>query len=109
MLLGQVKDTFNSYQTFYQRFLGCGPLQWVFLAELLPPEYKVLSAVITSITTLAVFIITKMYPFMLQLVGPHGTYWLFGAIAMASNFFLHFLVPETKGKSFLEMQQFFKT
>ena len=80
----------------------------MFLAELLPPEYKVLSGVITSLASLAIFIVTKMFPSLLHLMGPHGTYWLFGAIAMASNLFYYFLVPETKGKSFMEMQQHFK-
>ena len=80
----------------------------MFLAELLPPEYKVLSGVITSQASLAIFIVTKMFPSLLHLMGPHGTYWLFAAIAMSSNFFFYFLVPETKGRSFLEMQQYFK-
>ena len=92
----------------YSLFSGVGPLQWVFLAELLPPEYKVLSGVITSLASLAIFIVTKMFPSLLHLMGPHGTYWLFGAIAMASNLFYYFLVPETKGKSSMEMQQYFK-
>ena len=48
-----------------------------------------------------------MFPTLLHLLGSEGTYWLFGSIAMASNIFYYFFMPETKGKSFLEMQQYF--
>ena len=92
----------------YDFVAGASPLQFVFLAELLPPEYNVLSGVITSLAYVTMFITTKLFPTLLHLMGPHGTYWLFAAIAMSSNFFFYFLVPETKGKSFLEMQQHFK-
>lgn len=96
--------------TIYMFSFGAGasPLQFVFLAELLPPEYNVLSGVITSLAYVTMFITTKIFPTLLHLMGPHGTYWLFAAIAMSSNFFFYFLVPETKGKSFLEMQQHFR-
>ena len=50
--------------TFYMFCFGAGagPLQWVFLGELLPREYKVLSGVITCLATSAVFIVTKVFP-----------------------------------------------
>ena len=42
---------------------------------------------------------------MLQaLLGQHGTYWMLGSIALSSNVFFYFFVPETKGKSFVEIQ-----
>ena len=45
---------------------------------------------------------------MLQiLLGQHGTYWLLGSIALCSNVFFYFFVPETKGKSYVEIQQKF--
>jgi len=86
---------------------GAGPLQWVLLAELLPPEYKVLSGLIGSCATGVVFIVTKAFPTMLIHLTPHGTYWLFASVALSSNFFYIFLVPESKGKTPLEMQKMF--
>ena len=88
---------------------GVGPIQWVFLGELLPPEYKVLSGIITSLAALAIFAITKVFPTLLQLLGAAATYWMFGSIAVVSNVFFYFFIPETKGKSLLEIQQSFSS
>ena len=60
-----------------------------------------------SIGTLAIFTITKIFPMLQILLGQHGTYWLLGSIALSSNMFFYFFVPETKGKSFVEIQQHF--
>ena len=86
---------------------GPGPLQWVFLGELLPREYKVLSGIITCLATLAVFIITKTFPTLLATLSPHGTYWLFAAVCLTTNLFYYFLMPETRGKSAGEIKQIF--
>ena len=41
-------------------------------------------------------------------MGQAGTYWLLGSIALSSNVFFYFFVPETKGKTFVEIQQCFR-
>ena len=87
---------------------GVGPLQWVFMGELLPPEYKVLSGIINCLSTIAIFMVTKMFPTLQLWLSPHGTYWLFAAIALTSNVHYYFFVPETKNKSLLEIQTIFK-
>ena len=87
--------------------VGTSPLLWVFVGELIPPEYKVLSGFITFMATSFLFTVAKMFPLLLQLLSPHGTYWLFSGVAMSANMFYYFCVPETKGKSLLEIQQGF--
>ena len=77
---------------------GAGPLQWVFLGELLPPDYKVttikilvemgsfkhvswrrlqvLSGIMVSLATLATFVVTKAFPSILSSsIGAPGAYW----------------------------------
>ena len=61
-----------------------------------------------GIRTLAIFIITKIFPLLQDSLGQHGSYWLLGSIALSSNMFFYFCVPETKGKSFVEIQQKFR-
>ena len=60
-----------------------------------------------SIADLSVFIITKIFPMLQRRLGQHGTYWLLGSVALCSNAFFYFFVPETKGKSFVEIQLLF--
>ena len=85
---------------------GAGALMWVFMGELLPPEYKVLSGVIMCVFTLEMFLVTKIFPTLLALL-PYGTYWLFAAITLASNIFYATLMPETSGLSMLEIKKLF--
>ena len=87
--------------------LGIGALLGVFTGELLPGEYKVLSGVISTLLYLAMFIVVKIFPTLLASLSPHGTYWLFGSICLASNIFYYFFMPETKGKTALEIKQLF--
>ena len=91
---------------------GAGPLSWVFLGELLPREYKVLSGVTVSLACVVIFIrdavkveksqveifqpfylsilttslSTKTFPFLLTSLSLHGTYWLFAAICLRKGF-----------------------
>ena len=87
---------------------GTSPLMWVFVGELLPPEYQVLAGLATGLTVISIFIVTKTFPILVQALGSHGTFWVFAAIAMSSNVFYYLFVPETKGKSLLEIKKNFK-
>ena len=86
---------------------GAGPLQWVFMGELLPPDYKVLSGIIIGISTVEIFITTKIFPTQLVVLKPYGTYWWFAGISFASNIFYVTLMPETRGMSMLEIKTLF--
>ena len=79
--------------------------RWIFCSSIF--IMQVLSGIITSLGAGALFTVTKVFPTLLLLMGQDATYWLLGAIAMTSNIFFHFCVPETKGKSLLEIQQMF--
>ena len=95
--------------TVYMFSYGAGPnlLLWVFLAELLPREYKVLSGIIVATANLPVFLITKIYPTLLQFLAPHTIYWLLASVSLSSNIFYAFLMPETRGLTPLEVKQIF--
>ena len=86
---------------------GAAPLQFVFLGELLPREYKVLSGLVMFLCTTAIFLVTKIFPFLLTSLSPPGTYWSFAAVSLASNVFYFFVMPETRGKTALEIKQMF--
>ena len=84
-----------------------GPLMWVFIAEMLPREYKVLSGIVSSAGLFFVFAVTKTFPTLTTLTSPQVIYWTFSGVALASNFFYFFLLPETKGETPLEVKNMF--
>lgn len=84
---------------------GLGPLPWAVMSELFPIEVKaVASPIATAFCWGLSFLITRFFTNMRAAMGDHGTFFLFGGCCVASFFFTLFLVPETKGKSFQEIQ-----
>ena len=43
---------------------------------------------------------------LVELLGATWTFWLYGALAVAAWFFSYYMVPETKGKTLEEIEQF---
>lgn len=86
---------------------GAAPLMWVYFGELLPREYKVLSGIIIFIMNISIFIVTKIFPTLLAILSPAGTYWLFAAISLGSNILYVFFMPETSGKNAAEIKRIF--
>ena len=39
------------------------------------------------LATLAIFIVTEMFPILLAVLSPHGTYWLSASISLSSSLF----------------------
>lgn len=85
--------------------LGFGPIPWMIAAELLPPEIKtVASSAAATFNWLLAFIITRFYHSVAEAVGQDTTFYIFSAICLLGTLFVFFVVPETKGKSILEVQ-----
>ena len=77
------------------------------MGEFLPREYKVLAGIIHASTNLPLFLLTKMFPTLLEVLSPPGTYWLLASISLSSNIFYLFFMPETSGKTALQIKQMF--
>ena len=86
---------------------GSGPLIFVLMGELLPREYKVLSGIASALSNLPMFALTKGFPSLQQVLPPGGPFWLLAAISGLSNLFYFFFLPETRGKTALEIKQIF--
>ncbi|XP_034837427.1 facilitated trehalose transporter Tret1 isoform X1 [Maniola hyperantus] len=84
---------------------GLGPLPWAVMGELFPIEVKAAAAPIaTAFCWILSFLVTKFFPSISESIGMHVGFFIFGACCVAAFFFTLFVVPETKGKSFQEIQ-----
>ena len=54
-----------------------------------------------------VFTVTKIFPTLLLLTRPYVIYWIFAGIALSSNLFYWFFMPESRGKTPLEVKNMF--
>ncbi|XP_052132042.1 facilitated trehalose transporter Tret1-2 homolog [Frankliniella occidentalis] len=85
--------------------LGTTTVPWVMIGELLPHQTK---AFVPSLSVLGFSVVAfgtnKLLPVLGERVGLFLPFWLFGAWSIVVFFFTLFLVPETRGKTLLEVQ-----
>lgn len=85
--------------------IGYSPLPWLLIAEILPTEVKnwAMSSIVCY-SWLLTFIVTKLFPPLVDFYGYPVVYGIFGGINFFSVWFTCCLVPETKHKSATEIR-----
>ncbi|XP_003703873.2 facilitated trehalose transporter Tret1 [Megachile rotundata] len=84
--------------------IGLGPVPWMLMGELFPSETKaVASSIAVMLNWFMVFLVTKTFPAMNDELGTDMTFWIFAAIMAGATAFTHFLIPETKGKTYQQI------
>lgn len=84
---------------------GICSVPWTLTSELFPNKVKQLSAsVVTCVCWITSFGVTKFFNDMNNAMGRSGTFWFFAASCLATAIFSIIYIPETKGKSFKEIQ-----
>jgi MFS transporter, SP family, major inositol transporter len=87
-----------------------GPVLWVTLSEIFPLRLRGfgmgISVFFLWITN---FLIGLSFPIMLDKVGLSGTFLAFAAIGIVSLIFIFKYLPETKGRSLEEIEEYFRT
>lgn len=85
--------------------IGFGPLPYTITSEILPSNVKFSLATITGFTGwLVSFLVTKFFSDLNNILGRGETFWLFSGFCFVALIFIILVVPETKGKSFQEIQ-----
>ncbi|MCO5612211.1 hypothetical protein L7F22_066474 [Adiantum nelumboides] len=89
--------------------IGMGPFPWVFVAEAFPLRVRAqamgmcvfMNRLISGTVALTFLTISKK-------ITPAGTFFLYGVLVLMSILFIHFFVPETKGKTLEELTAMFE-
>lgn len=90
--------------------LGIAPIPWMLLSEVLPLNARAItSGVSVTINYLIVFLATKTYLSLENLLGLFGVIWLYGSIGACGFGFLFFLLPETENRTLEEIELHFAT
>lgn len=85
--------------------LGLGSLPWVIMGELFPSSYKSAASTFTAFVCLFLaFLITVFFPHIAEFIGMAGSFWLFSGFCALGFVFIYFIIIETTGKSFKEIQ-----
>lgn len=85
--------------------LGISLLPTVLLGELFPTNIKEIAAgSVTFYGGILTFTVSKYFKPLSNLWGMHTLFWFFGTVSVLGTIFAILVIPETKGKSFAEIQ-----
>ncbi|XP_011494573.1 PREDICTED: facilitated trehalose transporter Tret1-like [Ceratosolen solmsi marchali] len=83
-------------------------IPWTLIGELLPISVRgVLGGIMISIAYIMMFGMIKGYVYMMDEMGAQGTFFFFSAASFIGAVFVYIFLPETLGKSFSEIEQYF--
>lgn len=89
---------------------GFVTLPWNLLGELLPMAKKSVGSGIASfVAYMSIFSVVKTMPAMFESLGTDGTFLVYGSMALLGTIFVYFCLPETKGKTLHEIEEYFKS
>lgn len=89
-------------------FLAWGwlPVSSVLMGELFPANLKNIASFLIAITNASLgFLCVKTYQPILNIVGERFLFWIYALAALLCGPFVFFFVPETKGRSLLQIQK----
>lgn len=88
---------------------GIGPLPWTIAGEIFPSNLKTYLNGITTVLNISFGFITAMFfPSLSMILGMAWTIWMFAFCTAVSLIFIRYCVPETRGRTFLEIQLMLK-
>ena len=88
--------------------LGWGPVPMLFMSEVLPARARgTASGAATLVNWGLAFVVTKFFVSLQVIAGFDGSFWLFGIACLLAVWFVVRHVPETKGRSLEDIEQFF--
>lgn len=89
--------------------LGVVPLPWNMVGELFATETRGLgSGISVMMTSVAYFATIKTAPGMFQCIGHSGTYLFYGLSTLLGTVYLFFYLPETRGKTLMQIEEYFR-
>lgn len=89
--------------------IGLGPIPMAIMGELFIPEVRAVAiSIITAMMGFCIFVTTTSYPFMAEIFGIHWCVWMYSCICFSGAIFIYVMIPETKGKSLPEIQEYLK-
>ncbi|KAL0891907.1 hypothetical protein ABMA27_015155 [Loxostege sticticalis] len=88
--------------------LGYLIVPWVMIGEVYPTQVRgIVGGLTTCAAHLSVFSVVKTFPLLKHLLHDYGTFGLYGSMSIFGTAFFYFFLPETKGKTLQEIEDYF--
>lgn len=88
--------------------LGVLVFPWTLICELLPTTVRAVGGcLLVSYCYLVMFVVLKVFPYVLATLTVPNVFLVFGTVSLAMATYVNFIVPETLGKDFQEIEDYF--
>jgi MFS family permease len=86
--------------------ISFGPVMWALLSEIFPNVIRGIAiSFVGFFNSLVSFSVTLVFPWELSKIGPSGTFFIYGGMALMALLFAALFIPETKGKSLEQLEK----
>lgn len=93
---------------FFTSTIGFVTMPFAMAAEVFPGQVRgVASGLVTCLSYVFTFAIVKIYPTMMKSMGNIYVFCFYGVFSLAGTMFVVAFLPETKGKTLQEIQEYF--
>ncbi|XP_973332.1 facilitated trehalose transporter Tret1-2 homolog [Tribolium castaneum] len=93
---------------FFTSTVGFLPMPFAMAAELFPAKIRgTATGLASGIGYFFNFVTVKIYPAMISGIGREGVFFFYGAMSLAGTIYVVALLPETRGKTLQEIEEYF--
>jgi SP family galactose:H+ symporter-like MFS transporter len=89
--------------------ISLGPIFWLLISEIYPLKIRnSAEGVAATVNWGSNLVITLTFLTLVEQLGPSWTFWLYGICAVGAWIFSFYFVPETKGRTLEEIEEFWR-
>lgn len=89
--------------------ISLGPIFWLLISEIYPLKIRSSSeGLAAGFNWGSNLLVSLTFLTLLEMIGSARTFWLYGLFAIAAWIFSYFRVPETKGRTLEEIEEFWR-
>ena len=90
--------------------ISLGPIFWLLISEIYPLKIRnSAEGIAATFNWGSNLLITLTFLTLVEQLGPSLTFWIYGLCAVAAGVFSYYFVPETKGRTLEEIEEFWRT
>jgi MFS transporter, SP family, galactose:H+ symporter len=90
--------------------IGLGPVFWLLISEIYPLKVRGVAMSLASVANWTFNLIVAItFLTLVNLIGQSGTFFMYGGIAIISWLFIYRRVPETKGQTLEQIEEYWRS
>ncbi|RZF43260.1 hypothetical protein LSTR_LSTR001521 [Laodelphax striatellus] len=88
--------------------IGYLVVPWVMIGEVYPTKVRGIIGGLTTCTAhFSIFLVVKTFPLIQDAISKPGTFCLYGVISLLGTIYFYIYLPETKGRTLQEIEDYF--